>query len=307
MLQLLAIGEVMAEIRQARLSDHGTKTTSASGFSINFAGDTFNTAIYCQRQLGTSQTVGFVSRIGTDPLSDGLVAMAQSESLSCDYLARDSARNIGIYSVATDNQGERSFHYWRNQSAARGLFTSEETELFLPQASMIYLSGITLAILPPIARERLFTLLAERRAKGTKIAFDSNYRPSLWESADVARAIMSQMWSLTDIGLPSLDDEMALFGDKTEEDAIARFSAQTFERLAIKRGDRGPLSPHLAPADHPEFAPAKQVIDTTAAGDSFNGGYFAAYLQGHDEAACLLAGHNLAAKVVTMPGAIMPR
>ena len=77
--------------------------------------------------------------------------------------------------------------------------------------------------------------------------------------------------------------------------------------MAIKRGVRGPLSPHLAQEDYPEFAPAKRVIDTTAAGDSFNGGYFAAYLQGGDEAACLLAGHNLAAKVVGMPGAIMPK
>ena len=61
-MRLLAIGEVMAEIRQKRT--HSSDIDD--GFSVNFAGDTFNTAIYCARLLGGANQVGFVTRIGSD-------------------------------------------------------------------------------------------------------------------------------------------------------------------------------------------------------------------------------------------------
>ena len=301
MLKLLAIGEVMAEIRSAN-------DKALGDFAVNFAGDSFNTAIYAARYLDQDHSVGYMTRIGTEPLSDGLMALAKSENLYLDAIARDSQKNIGIYSVTTDAHGERSFHYWRNDSAARTLFTVEETALFLPAAKIIYLSGISLAILTPAARERLFAALDDQRHKnGSLIAFDSNYRPTLWEDQKTAQQIMGRMWEMADIALPSIDDEMALFVEKTEEAVIERFAKCKWHAIAIKRGVRGPYAPQIDPANLPEFAPAPHVIDTTAAGDSFNGGYLAALLLGEDEASCLLAGHNLAAKVVGAAGAIMPK
>ena len=115
------------------------------------------------------------------------------------------------------------------------------------------------------------------------------------------------MWQVADIALPSLDDEIALFGDADEEAAIARFAAVDWRACAIKRGARGPVSPRLARDAHPEFAPAAGVVDTTAAGDSFNGGYLAALLRGEDERRCLLAGHDIASRVVGAPGALIAR
>ena len=162
MLKLLAIGEVMAEIRSA---NDKALDNSAVNFAVNFAGDSFNTAIYAARYLNQDHSFGYMTRIGTEPLSDGLMALAKSENLYLDAIARDSQKNIGIYSVTTDAHGERSFHYWRSDSAARTLFTVEETALFLPAAEIIYLSGISLAILTPAARERLFTALEDQRHK----------------------------------------------------------------------------------------------------------------------------------------------
>ena len=164
-----------------------------------------------------------------------------------------------------------------------------------------------MAILTPHARTRLIDTLTSKRAQeGAKIAFDSNYRPALWDDPATARAVMDRMWDITDIALPSIDDEMALTGEDNEETVVNRFSASTWEGVAIKRGSKGPISPNLAAADHPVFEPAANVVDTTAAGDSFNGAYLAAYLSGADEVERLQAGHQLASKVIGFPGAIIP-
>lgn len=290
MLDLLCIGEAMAELRQS---------PDQSGFVVGFAGDTFNTAVYAKRSLGAAAGVGFMSRVGLDPLSDGMLAAAEAEGLETSAVVRDEHRNIGIYSVATDQRGERSFHYWRSQSAARELDAKD----LLP-ARILYLSGITLAILSPERRRTLMRALNE--LKGTcEIAFDSNYRPKLWESKDAARAVIEEMWDLADLAFPSVDDEMDLFGDGSEFAVLKRFAQGTFASCTLKRGARGPLS-LTCPESLGDWPKAKRVIDTTAAGDSFNGGFLAARLQGKPEADCLRAGHTLAAHVVTMPGAIAP-
>ena len=294
---LLSIGEAMAEIRSG-LTD---------GFSLGFAGDTYNTAVYASRAIGQRGLVSYATRVGADPLSLCYCDAAQREGIDISGIAKDPNHNIGIYSVSTDDSGERSFHYWRSNSAARRMFASDETTPDLPAARVIYLSGITMAILTPDARTRLIDTLTSKRAQeGAKIAFDSNYRPALWDDPATARAVMDRMWKITDIALPSIDDEMALLGEGTEEAVIDRFSERSWEGIAIKRGSRGPISPNICLGKHPEFKPAANVVDTTAAGDSFNGAYLAAYLSGADEVKRLLAGHSLAAKVIGFPGAIIP-
>ena len=296
-IKLLSIGEAMAEI----------KFSPVGNFSLGFAGDTYNTSVYAAREIGQRGSVAYITRVGVDPLSHSLKTQIVEQGVNISQVTSDANHNIGIYSVTTDDGGERNFHYWRANSAARRMFASDETTPDLPTAKVIYLSGITMAILTPDARTRLIDTLKSKRAQeGAKIAFDSNYRPALWDDPATARAVMKRMWDITDIALPSIDDEMALTGEDNEGAVFSRFAAGTWEGIAIKRGSRGPVSPNLAAADHPAFEPAAKVVDTTAAGDSFNGAYLATYLAGASEADRLLAGHRIASKVVGFPGAIIP-
>jgi 2-dehydro-3-deoxygluconokinase len=294
-MQLLSIGEAMAELRSA-----------GPAFAVGFAGDTFNTAVYCRRLLPPAMQVGYLTHVGTDPLSDGFLALARAEGIGTSAITRDPLHNIGIYSVQTDRAGERSFHYWRSTSAARQLFQGAADLAVLDGAERIFLSAITLAIIAPEAREALLDRLATLRATGTAIAFDSNYRPRLWPDAETARDWIRRMWRMTDVALASVDDEQALFGDADASAVLDRLRGDGCREGALKCGARGPVpvAPNISPGS---FAPAAQVVDTTAAGDSFNGAYLAARILGHDEVAAMDWGHRMAATVIGQPGAIIPR
>ncbi len=52
--------------------------------------------------------------------------------------------------------------------------------------------------------------------------------------------------------------------------------------------------------------PVARVVDSTAAGDSFNAGYLAARLAGAELDVAAMQGHRIAARVIGHPGAIIP-
>ena len=100
---------------------------------------------------------------------------------------------------------------------------------------------------------------------------------------------------------------MALFNDAGEAAVLARLAAAGIRRGALKRGAEGPVPLGPAAPSLPAFPPASKVVDTTAAGDSFNGAYLAALMRGESDLACLAAGHAMASEVIGHPGAIIPR
>ena len=295
MTALLCMGEAMAEISR-----------DGAGFAVSFAGDTFNTAVYARRHLPRSMGVAYLTRMGLDPLSQGFAALAASEGVDLSPSRSTAQRNLGVYAVETDARGERSFAYWRSESAARMLFDDGVDLAALQGAWMVYLSGITLAIISDAARAALMGELARLRAEhGLRVAFDSNYRPRLWPDRATAQNAIAAAYRLTDIALPSLDDEMALWGDADEAAVLQRLAGFGCTDGALKRGADGPVSLRGDVAQ--SYPPAPRVVDTTAAGDSFNGAYLAAILQGQPEAQALVAGHTSACHVIGHRGAIVPK
>ncbi len=98
---------------------------------------------------------------------------------------------------------------------------------------------------------------------------------------------------------------MALFGDAGEAEVIARIGDASHGIGALKRGSLGPL-PIGEPAGPVEYPVVSRVVDTTAAGDSFNGGFVGALLHGKSIGQALADGHAYAATVIGHRGAIIP-
>lgn len=275
-----------------------------------FGGDTLNTAVYLARCTAARGTqVFYATALGDDALSDGLAQRWADERLQLDLVRRLPGRLPGLYLIETDARGERRFSYWRDTSAAKAYFDAETTPLEerRDEWDALYLSGISLAILPQAGRERLFALMASLRERGAIVAFDSNYRPRLWPDGDAARAAFRRAFELATLAFVSLDDQQALFELPNAAAAMASARALPTPELVVKNSAAPAWvrAPGVDAANVPT-EPVRNVVDTTAAGDSFAAGYLAERLAGATARDAAHFGNRLAAIVIQHPGALIP-
>lgn len=295
--RFLSIGECMVELSQA----------GEGLLRKGFAGDTFNTAWYARACLPSAWSVDYFTALGDDPMSDEMVAFMGKAGIGTDLIHRIKGKTPGLYMINLRN-GERSFSYWRDSSAARSLAADpDRLREAVESADVVYFSGITLAIL---SHDDAETLLAEiRRAKaiGKFVVFDPNIRPRLWSSYDVMHTTISEGGRASSLVMPSFDDEAAHFGDASIDATIERYLALGASHVVVKNGAEGAT---LSFANEKAYVPAekvKKVVDTTSAGDSFNGAFLAHYLENRDAPAAARFGAKIAARVVSEHGALVPK
>lgn len=295
--RFVSLGECMVELSQA----------GEGLLRQGFAGDTLNTAWYARALLPADWAVEYATVVGSDPLSDRMTAFIAEAGIGTDHIGRHPERAPGLYMISLA-AGERSFTYWRDRSAARTLADDAGwLARVFAGADLIYISGITLAILAPEGRTRLRDELAKARRAGAKVAFDPNIRPRLWTDPQTMRAEISAAAAISDILLPSHDDEAAHFGDLSPLATAQRYLALGAREVLVKNGGGVMVAAEAgqAPVALPAL-PRITPVDTTGAGDSFNGGYLAARLTGAEMPTAAAAGHHVAARVIGHHGALMP-
>ncbi len=278
-----------------------------------FGGDTLNTALYLSRLTAEANVdVYYATALGQDDISQQMLTQWHEEAINTELVTRLPGKMPGLYMVKNDAFGERHFHYWRDSSAAKDYFKQSDLNL-LEQAihsqkiDVVYLSGISLAILDDLSRERLIESLTAFSQLGGKIVFDNNYRAQLW-STEQAKHWYQRLLPLVDIALITEDDDVLVWGrDESVQTRTLKFGC---DEVVIKRGcepckvikrENGDISEHYVQAEK-----VLKVIDTCAAGDSFAAGYLAARLTGQTPEKAAKLGHQLASIVIQHAGAIIP-
>jgi 2-dehydro-3-deoxygluconokinase len=298
MTRALCVGECMIEVRHL----------DASTARIGYAGDTYNTAVYLRRTaelLGVDVEVGYLTGLGSDEDSAAMRAAWAAEGIEDRSVLREGLVP-GLYTVRVDERGERRFSYWRSASAARHLFATTEWVEQL-DADVIHLSGITLQLASPAARGALRHRLAALRSAGAVVSLDTNYRPAGWSSPDEAARAMDEVSTAASIVLATFDDEVAMHGCSSVPDAATRLAALGVSEVVVKSGADGAdvlVGGHL---EHIRASAVHRVVDTTAAGDAFAGGYLAARMGGQPPPEAGRVAAEVAAAVVAHAGAIIPR
>lgn len=298
--RLCVLGECMLEVSAESLASARVPAGLAYG------GDTLNTALYYARMGGR---VNYLTALGDDPLSHWMLDNWAAEGIDCSFVQKVASGAPGLYLIQVDEQGERSFVYWRDQSPARALLQSvgQLTSLLSRASSgadLFYVSGITLALMTEQTRTTFFEFAAAFRAGGGRIAFDSNHRPLLWSDVEVAKQSYQTMYTNTDIALSTGDDEYALFGGASTQDVVERLQSWGVEEIVVKNGDGGAtLRANCVTSDVP--ARPVSVVDTTAAGDSFNAAYLWSRAANLAPQFAVANGHALAGTVIGHRGAII--
>ncbi|QPC88049.1 sugar kinase [Mesorhizobium sp. NBSH29] len=274
-------------------------------WGLGFAGDTFNT-LWAIRALLPGHQVDFVSAFGDDPFSQQQIAFFSEHKIGiADSPVLPGARP-GLYAITLTGH-ERSFTYWRSDAAARQLASApDQLAKSLADRSLVYFSGITLAILDAPARATLMAALAAARAKGCRIAFDPNYRPRLWPDAATAQAAITEALAVTDIALPTFPDEEMLYGDADPATTATRLENSGVAEIIVKNGELPALVSHSETVDSVPATHVAIPLDTTGAGDSFNGAYLAARLLGLAPPEAARRAHRVAGAVVQVRGALAP-
>jgi 2-dehydro-3-deoxygluconokinase len=297
---VLSIGECMVELARG---DDGR-------FDLACGGDTFNMAVYlaragCQVDYGTA--------LGDDPYSSRIIAAARSEGVGTGLIEIMRDRSAGLYLIETNAAGERTFHYWRDQSPARDLFEPGHGGTIvraMSEAGVVLFSGITLSLYSARGLDRFADALVMARARGARIVMDGNYRPRGWRGdLERARTTFDRFWRLADLALPTLEDEAMLWGTPTPSGVIERLRGLGVREIVVKLGEDGAFAAEDA-AMSPFHVPVPSkvtAVDTSAAGDSFNAAYLAQRLKGANVNDAVIAGHRLAGIVVQHRGAIAPR
>ena len=292
------IGECMVELR----------AMSAATLHQSFAGDVYNSAVYLKRCF-PQVTTSVVTALGQDNLSKKMLERFESEQINTQLVFAHDSKVPGVYYIETDEHGERSFIYWRNDSAAKKVvdFLDADALEQLCQGDMFFFSGISLAIIEESAREHFWKVVTQLKGTGVKIVFDPNYRARLWNSIEETKEQYHLAFTLADITLPGVEDLTTLYGVHSVEAVVEYLEPYKIEEIIVKNGPESVVTKQADTLQSHTIIPVTNVVDTTSAGDAFNGVYLGARLSDKSISSAVQLAAKAAGAVIQQPGAIAPK
>ena len=307
MRSVTALGELLVDFTDAGLSASGQRL-----FEQNAGGAPANVLCALAR-LG--HECAFVGKVGDDMHGAFLRQALEAAGVDCTGLVADPDVFTTLAFVALSPSGERTFSFARKPGADTCLRPDELDRDVICGSRVFHVGSLSLTDEP--ARSATLEALRLAREAGCTLSFDPNYRASLWTSAEAAAAQMRSVLPLMDLVKLS-DEECALVcGTADPAEAAARVLAQGPRVVAVTLGGSGA---YVRTRDGGEVVPGfpAGVVDTTGAGDSFWGGFLAAYVESGlapDQVGCADAvgfarmGNAVASLCVRRRGAIpaMPR
>ena len=289
---IVAVGEPLYELNQQ----------PDGRYLAGFGGDTSNVVIAAAR-LGAK--TAYVTRLGADLFGDALMDLWRSEGVDTSAVIRDAEAPTGLYFVTHSDRGH-DFTYRRKGSAASLMTPEALPERLIAAAKFLHVSGISQAI-SETAAATVARAIAMAREAGSRISFDTNFRPRLWP-AEMARPVIMAAAARADILKTSVEDCAALLGISDPASIAKHFLALGSVSVLVTLGRGGVLA---ATASGMDIVPGRAVaaVDATGAGDAFTGALLCELARGQALAAAIRFANTAAALSTQGYGAIaaLPR
>ena len=272
-------------VRSERLPRPG-ESVIGGGFVMAGGGKGANQAVAIARM---GHKVIFAAAVGEDMFGDEAIARYRQYGVDTSYIVRKKTPS-GIALIMVDAAAQNSI------SVALGANSELSVADVMPALDLIEPNDIVLIQLE-IPMETVAACVAVAAAKGARVVL--NPAPAAEVSADV----LSKLYLIT----PNQTEAETLTGIEVRDEQSARAAAEALrakgvERVIITMGGDGAL---LDDGGRVEMVPAFRVnaVDTTAAGDVYNGAICAALAEGCSLRDAMIFGSKASAISVTRIGA----
>lgn len=269
MVDIIALGEPLLEFNASRL-EH---LSEATAFDVGHGGDTSNAAIAASR---SGADVGYITRIGDDDFGTAFMRLWHHEGVGTSGVVREPGGRTGIYFISRD-PANSSFTYYRAGSPASRMTIADVPEQLVTSAKALHVSGISQAISDTACDAALHAMALARRS-GVLVSYDPNHRPVLW-GEERARAVVGRSIELCDVALPNIEEGRLFSGAETPGDVLDWFVRRGPRVVVLKMGADGALLHHDGRIE--PIAPHRVTpVDSTGAGDTFDGSFLARLVAG---------------------------
>lgn len=230
-MSFVTFGEILLRLTSSTL---GEKIYSVKELSVDYAGAEANVASSLAI-LGNK--VAYVTKLPSNQLGDAAMGSLKAYGVDTSKVVRGGKR-LGIYFIEHGSSIRPSKVIYDREDSSISKITKGELDwgTILKNSDWLFLSGITPALSEQCAQE---TILAAKTAKklGVNVAFDLNYRRSLWKNAEDAKKIFDEILEHTDLlfgNTGSIKDVYGIEGKgKNLVDRTMDVSNTVMEELAI--------------------------------------------------------------------------
>ena len=286
--------------------DISSLENNSSNMKINFGGDTYNSAVYFSRLTNHKTNTFYSTALGKDNFSKKMISRFKNENIKCDYIRTDGENPPGLYSIEINEKGERSFSYWRDQSPSKYIFLGSKGKKLVKDinnADVFYYTGISAGILDEKQRKDLIKI----GSTATICGFDFNYRSKLHYNKKVSQLLFNEINNRVDIHFVSFDDARELFKIKNPLEIFEIINEK--KNLILIRYKNSIIFKNKQQEIKTVTVPHGEVVDTTAAGDAFNGSFLAIMNNNKNVPVeeNILISHSVTREVIKHRGAIISK
>jgi 2-dehydro-3-deoxygluconokinase len=294
-LDVVTFGEAMALFVAETTGD----LACVEHFTRRMAGCETNVAVGVAR-LGLR--VGWVSRLGCDPMGQFIRKTLASEGVDCSHVAIDPTRATGMMFKAKTTDGtDPAIHYVRKGAPASHLSLSDLDAGYFRSARLLHATGVA-AALSASNLEFALQAMAEMTTAGRTISFDPNLRPSLWPSEALMIERVNDLAGRAHWVLPGLKEGALLTGYEQPADIAAFYLDRGAELVVVKLGPAGAYFRTASEEGTVPGAKVAYVVDTVGAGDGFAAGLISGLLEGEAIHLAVARGNRVGAFAIQAIG-----
>ncbi|RQG93373.1 carbohydrate kinase family protein [Natrarchaeobius chitinivorans] len=300
---ILVAGEALVDFIPVRPGP----ISSVEGFRRRAGGAPANVAVALAR---LEHAPAFWTRVGDDPFGRFLRDTLAERGLPDRFLEMDQEAKTALAFVTHDDSGDRSFSFYRDDTADTRLEPGRIGDSTLEDLEWIHAGGVTLS--SGRSREATFDLLDRGTKRGCTTSFDPNARPELWPDGRTFRRFVLDALADVDVLKATRAELEALGFDGESVASLARDALDAGPHTVFAtRGSAGSVAVAVAAAESP-WSKAKalhagyevDVVDATGAGDAFVAGAIAGMREDRNLEETLAFANAVGAAATTASGAM---